>query len=195
MFLLVVLIFWTLVLSKSIHSLMLDWHDGRCYGVLFLMWNCPRIKWFSKSHDFTSCHVFTVVSSVSFGTARQAGMSQCSSFVRNISHTELSKNLFCLRCPLKVSSAFGVPQQVCTGDGDKRVEVCRHMGLASAYSPALQIRLCCLLAPTHWPLGAMATQPSLALTIRSFLGWQDGAGCWILVTVLDLLSPIKQPDR
>lgn len=70
-------------------------------------------------------------------------------------------------------------------------EGCIHKVLASAYSSTLQIRLCSLLVPIHWSLGAMATQPSVALTVRPFLGWQDAAGCWILVTVLDILSQIQ----
>lgn len=69
------------------------------------------------------------------------------------------------------------------------------MVLASEYLPTLQIILiCCVLAPIHWPWGSVATQPSVVLAIRPFLGWQDGFGCWISVTVLDTLSQIRQPD-
>lgn len=66
------------------------------------------------------------------------------------------------------------------------------MVLASEYLPTLQIILiCCVLAPIHWPWGSVATQPSVVLAIRPFLGWQDGFGCWISVTVLDTLSQIQ----
>lgn len=124
--------------------------------------------------------------------AKQAGMTQCSSFVRNISLTELSHNLFCLKSSLKVAYSFEFLQQLCAGDGEERVKECKYMVLASAYSPTLQIRLSCrVLVPIHWLWGAVATQPSVALAIRPFLGWQDGAGCQILVTVLDTLSQIQ----
>lgn len=40
-------------------------------------------------------------------------------------------------------------------------------------------------------LGRMATQPSVALATRPFLGWQDGAASQILLIVLDALSQIQ----
>lgn len=57
-----------------------------------------------------------------FGMSKQAGMSQCSSFVRNISLTELSHNLFSLKSSLKVAYSFEFLQQLCAGDGEERVK-------------------------------------------------------------------------
>lgn len=104
---------------------------------------------------------------------------QISSFVGNILLTELSHNIFSLKSSLKVAYAYELLQQLPTGEEvERKSEREDYIGmvLASAYSPSLQMRLCCLSIPMHRPQEAAAVQPSGALPIAPCLGRQDGAG-------------------
>lgn len=177
------------------HFLMQDWHDGRCYEVVFLMWNCSRMKCFSESHDHISPLAMCSQQSVPclLGWQSKQGWANVPA-LWGIFHSQNCLIIFFVWKFIESSIFLWIPTAVVRRrwGGKSEREECKYMVLASAYSPTLQIRLnCCVLVPIHWLWGAVATQPSVALAIRPFLGWQDGAGCQILVTVLDTLSQIQ----
>lgn len=181
------------------HFLMQDWHDGRCYEVVFLMWNCSRMKCFSESHDHISPLAMCSQRSVPclLGWQSKQGWANVPA-LWGIFHSQNCLIIFFVWKFIESSIFLWIPTAVvCRRWGGKSErEECKYMVLASAYSPTLQIRLnCCVLVPIHWLWGAVATAWLLP-SDHSLGGRMElGVRFWWLSLTLSQIQAARQTFR
>lgn len=107
----------TRVQSKSLYSLTLNWCDGRCHEVIFLMWSRSSFTWdeqVSESHDWVSslamCSHWPALCRL--GQQGEQGWAyRCSGFMGTILLAELSHNLLSLKSSLKAAYAYELLQE------------------------------------------------------------------------------------